>query len=252
MKNERHKRKESFSVLLISNMGRSSKQFHITLFALRLIFFILLFICVAAGWLTYEFVVNHRVQSTLREQIATQEDTVRQLTKEKEALDGEKLALSEENETLKQEGARKAEEEAAAAAAAEQEAAEQEPEDNSSTPTRYPFSGASVLKSNYSDEQPYLSVNTYADCAVIAAGSGTVVSVRSDDTYPHIIEIQHESGHLTRYMCHGEAQVETEEGAEVQIGDTLFTVTADETPVDYQIIVDEAPVDPLSIIDAKG
>lgn len=251
MKNERHKRKESFSVLLISNMGRSSKQFHISLFALRLIFFILLFICVAAGWLTYEFVANHRVQSTLRQQIATQEDTVRQLTEEKEALNGEKLALSEENETLKQEAAKKAEEEAAAAAA-EQEAAEQEAEDESSTPTRYPFSGASVLRSNYSDEQPYLSVNTYADCAVIAAGNGTVVSVRSDDTCPHIIEIQHGSGHLTRYMCHGEAQVETEEGAEVQAGDTLFTVTANETQVDYQIMVDEAPIDPLSIIDAKG
>ena len=40
MKDQRHKRKESFSVLVVSNTDRSSRQFQISLFAIRLVVFV--------------------------------------------------------------------------------------------------------------------------------------------------------------------------------------------------------------------
>ena len=40
-------------------------------------------------------------------------------------------------------------------------------------------------------------------------------------------------------------------GARVKEGDILFTITKDETLVDYQVVTEEL-IDPLSILDAKG
>ena len=42
------------------------------------------------------------------------------------------------------------------------------------------------------------------------------------------------------------------EGARVQAGDILLTITKDDTQLDYQILYEEKSVDPLEIIDAKG
>ena len=106
--------------------------------------------------------------------------------------------------------------------------------------------------SSYSEEQPYLSISARSEGNVIAAGDGTVTSITSDDTYPQIIEISHASGHTTRYMCRQEAQLDAQEGAQVLAGDTLLTITTDETQLDYQVIFDGEPIDPLTVIEAKG
>ena len=79
-----------------------------------------------------------------------------------------------------------------------------------------------------------------------------MTSISSDDTYPQIIEISHASGYTTRYMCRQEAQLETQQDAQVLAGDTLLTITTDETQLDYQVIFDGEPIDPLTVIEAKG
>ena len=253
MKNQRHKRKESFSVLLISNTDRSSKQYHVSLSALRLAGLLLLILCIAAGCMTYAAISSQKVQTTLRTQLSEKEQLIAQMTTEKETLESEKQTITAENDALKQEA-----EEAKAAAAeagAAAEAATQEPEEpeaDPAYPSRYPSSGASVLKSEYSQEQPYLSITTYSGCDVVAAGNGTVTAVTSDDTYPQIIEIDHGNGYRTRYLCQQLAEVKTEEGAEVEMGAVLFTITTDETQLDYQVLYQEEPTDPLSVIDARG
>ncbi len=250
MNNQRHKRRESFSVLLISNTDRSSRHFDVSLSLLRFLLGLLIFILAAAGLSVYGFFSRQGMESQLRSQLAVQEELVQQLTTEKEALETEKTALIAENESLRSEA------EQAVAAMAEKEAeaeeAEAEPEDDPAIPTRYPYSGASVLLSSYTEEEPYLSLSTYTGGTVVAAGNGTVAVISYDETYHHIIEVEHENGYRTRYLCRADAEQSVEEGAQVEAGDTLLTITTDETQVDYQIMYQEEPVDPLSVIDAKG
>lgn len=253
MNQQRHKRRESFSVLLISNTDRSSRQFDVSLSLLRSLLGLLLLVFVVTGLFAYGFFSRQKTESQLRSELTTQEELVRQLTAEKESLETEKAALASENETLRSEA------EQAVAALAEQEAEaaaetaeETEPEEDPSIPGRYPYSGASVLLSSYTEEQPYLSLSTYTDGTVTAAGDGTVTVISYDDTYRHIIEIDHGNGYRTRYLCREDAEQSVEENTQVQAGDTLLTITSDETQVDYQIFYEEEPVDPLSVIDAKG
>ena len=106
--------------------------------------------------------------------------------------------------------------------------------------------------SNYSEEEPYLSISMHEEGNIVATGNGTVITVSSDDTYPVIVEVEHEKGYKTRYLCRQEAEVKATEGAQVEAGDTLFTITTDETQLDYQILFEEEAIDPLTVIEAKG
>lgn len=245
MKNNGHKHKESFSVLFISNTGKTGRNFHISQLAFRLLISLFVIICLAAvvmGWLLYRFYPIDGGQQELRSQLSTQEELVAQLEAEKESLNEELLALKEENDALKQEVENNE----------VQAGAETEPEPDSVIPRRYPSSGISAVLSSYSEEQPYLSINTHTEGNIIATGNGTVTTVTSDDTYPIIIEVEHEKGYKSRYMCHQNAEVLATEGAQVEAGDTLFTITIDDTQLDYQITFEGNPIDPLTVIEAKG
>ena len=249
MSNQRHKRRESFSILLISNTDRSSRQFNVSLPAIRFLLVILLLLCTITGLLIYKVTTNEKKFSELRTQLQAQEELAAQLTAEKETLASENLTLTEEITRLQQEAAPEETEEDTAE---EDTAEEEEPALDTSYPSRYPSTGSGVLSSSYSEEQPYIAITAYTGGTIVAAGAGTVVAVASDDIYHHIIEVEHGNGYKTRYLCHQEASLETEEGAQVQSGDTLLTITADETVLDYQVLNEGAPVDPLSVIDARG
>lgn len=244
MKNQRHKRKESFSVLLVSNTDRSSRQFNVSLTTLRVAAFLLVFVCILAGVTTWLFLTQRGGQNTLKEQIAAQEARLEQFEQEKAAWNSEKEVLTAENDALRQ-AVRSPEEESV-------EEADSESMEEPVTPDRYPFHGACVTKSTYSEEQPYLALTTYEEGTVIATGDGTVVTVSSDDTYHHIVEIDHTDGYRTRYLCHEDAELNVEEGAQVSAGDILLTITTDDTQLDYQILQNGEPLDPFSVIDAKG
>lgn len=245
MERKGHKHKESFSILFISNTGKEGKQFHVSQLALRLLIGLFVFICAAAvlmGLIMYSFYPGAGGQKALRKQLDEKEQLVAELESEKENLNEELLVLKEENEALKQ----------AADNSEEEEVKEPVPESDSMIPRRYPFSGVSAVIAAYSEEQPYLSINTHDEGNIIATGNGTVTTVTSDDTYPIIIEVEHEKGYRSRYMCHQEAEVQATEGAQVEAGDTLFTITIDDSQLDYQITFDGNPIDPLTVIEAKG
>lgn len=244
MKRKGHKHKESFSVLFVSNTGKAGKIFHISQLAFRMLICLLVLICAAAavmGWVLYRFYPVDGGGNDLKEQLDTQEKLVAQLQEEKESLNEEILVLKEENETLKQEVENK-----------EEEIPEPEPEPDAVIPRMYPSSGISSVIESYSEEQPYLAINTHTEGNIVATGNGTVTSVTSDDTYPIIIEVEHEKGYKSRYMCRQEAETQATEGAQVEAGDTLFTITIDDTRLDYQIIFEGNPIDPLTVIKAKG
>ena len=154
-------------------------------------------------------------------------------------------------ETLEQE--KTAAVEAASETTAESETKEESTtEKDTSVPRRYPYTGISTVLSDYSAQQPYLSLNTHSDGNVVATGDGMVVTVDSDDTYAHIIEVEHNNGYKSRYMCRQEAQTQIQAGAQVQAGDILLTVLTDDTQLDYQILFEEEAIDPLTVFEAKG
>ena len=101
MKQQRHKRRESFSVLLISNVDRSNRQFSVSLTFIRLIFFLILLILAVIGILTFLFLAGNQKQNMLRAQLTTQEAMVEQLNAEKDVLDNEIQALRAENNDLR-------------------------------------------------------------------------------------------------------------------------------------------------------
>lgn len=244
MEQQRHKRRESFSVLFISNVDRSSKQFNISLTFIRLIFFLMLLILAVIGLLAFLFFSGSKKLGLLRAQLNSQEKLVEQLNAEKSTLDNEIQALRAENNDLRQVSK--------IITTKREEAAAQEAPVSNPLPTLFPSSGSGILVETYSEDRPYLSISTHSEGKIVATGDGTVVTVGSDDAYPLILEIEHADGYLTRYMCSQDVQIKTEEGAQVLAGDILCTVTTDDTQLDYQIFLNGDAIDPLSVIDAKG
>lgn len=242
MKDQRHKRKEIYSVLMVSNTNGKSRQFQVSAFTLRLCAVLLALLCIVIGWLIYRASMTDGALQVLRQQIASQKEQIAQLETDKDALTKDKLTLAAENEALKQQPG---------TPAAPEEVSEEE-DAGPSAPDRYPSDGVGIQKAFYSEEQPYISISTYTGGHIVAAGDGTVTAVSSDDPYAHIVEIEHEGGYKTRYLLHQDAEVNVEQGAEVQAGDILLTITSDDCQLDYQVLLNDEPVDPLSIIDAKG
>jgi murein DD-endopeptidase MepM/ murein hydrolase activator NlpD len=253
MKQQRHKHKESFSILLISHTGRESRQFHISLFSFRLFLLFLLLLCVLIGYAVYCFLQSDSGREDLLMQIASRDQTIADMEKEKTALKEEADTLEQEKLILESELDTMRNAIAAGVEKAEAQAAEEEgPQADTTFPSLYPSTGSGILVSSYSEEQPYISISAHSEGSIIAAGDGTVSAITSDDTYPQIIEVTHASGYTTRYMCRQETELKTQEGAQVLAGDTLLTITTNETQLDYQVILNNEPVDPLTVIEAKG
>lgn len=241
MKGQRHTRKESISILLISNTGRrGTRQFQFSPFLLYLAICVLIVLCAIIGILGWQVYASSQKQDALRKQIASNEERIANLETEKESISAEKTELAKENEQLRQ-------------AAEESTAEEVEPEPVIPPPSVYPYVGTGgMLVSNYSAEQPYISINTHIDGTIVAAEDGIIISISSNETYPLILEIGHKGGYITRYLCHEAVQTQLSEYAQVKANDILFTITTDNMQFDYQILYGSDSIDPLSVIEAKG
>lgn len=250
MRKERHKRKESFSVLMISNTGRSNKRYRVSKFALRLVsvlLLILILLCIAAGGMSYWALRIIGGQVAQQEQLESQKQLAAQLKEENERLSSELASFHESVGTASaNEGVAGETEEAA-----QQEQEPEQPADEEH-PNRFPSSGVASVIESYSPENPYMSFGMQVEDSIIATQDGTVVEIRSDDNYPYIIEMEHEGGYRTRYMCNQEAELKVQEGDPVESGVALLTITMENTQLDYQVLLNDEPIDPISIIDAKG
>lgn len=243
MKQQRHRRKESFSLLLVSNTGKESRYFYVSILTLRLLIVLMLLICVALAWIMFRSGTHYKTESDLRRKLVASEQQVKQLESEKESLNAQNAALAKENDTLRETGL---------ADAGTQEAQVQETQRDTSIPSQNPYTGVGILKEQYSEEHPYFSISTQLEDRIIAAGDGTVTAIESNDTYPLIIEVEHGNGYKSRYMCMQEAEVKVEVGEQVQIRDTLIVINREETQMDYQVIYDGQAIDPLLVLEAKG
>lgn len=244
MKPQRHTRKEFISILFVSNTGGKNREYQVSRPLFNLLRFAPFVIAAVVVILAGVIFLKHREVAALRTQLEPYKKQIEDLETKQESLSAENTRLLDENEQLKQE----------ALAAIETEE-ETQPEENpyKDAPDGYPYMGAGgILVSEYSGQQPYMSINTHTDGAIIASGDGIVTSISSSDTYPLIVEIQHENGYITRYASREAAQTQLQENAQVKTGDPLFTITVDDTQFDYQIIFEDEPIDPLMVIEAKG
>ena len=73
MKQQRHKREESFSILLISNVGQSSRQFHVSRLLVRVAVSMLLVIVAALIWLACLAITAGQRTQELKEQLSLPE-----------------------------------------------------------------------------------------------------------------------------------------------------------------------------------
>lgn len=244
MKPQRHTRKEFISILFVSNTGGKNREYHVSrpLFnLLRFVPLLLLAVFLIMAGLVYQ---TQKEAATLKTQLEPYKKQIAELETKQKSLSAENTKLLDENEQLRKE-----------AETAAEPTKETQPEENpyKDAPDGYPYMGTGgILISAYSEQQPYMSINTHTGGEIIASGDGTVLSISSSDTYPLIVEIQHKNGYITRYSCREAAQTQLQEDAQVKTGDTLFTITVDDTHFDYQIIFEDEPIDPLVVIEAKG
>ncbi len=245
MKEERHKRKEYYSILVVSNINRASRQYHIARRSVKWLCCIGLVLCVAIAGVIGYTVTGSKEAKRLQKELDVQISRAETLEMEKKKLSSEKEELETEIAALHKESDKGM---AEAEASEETEGAEADP----ALPVLYPSSGVGSLTATYSEEHPYISIGTYSGGEIIAAGDGIVTAIGSDDTYKYIIEIEHEGGYKTRYFYSQTAELKTEEGSPVKGGDVLLTVSEDGIDLDYQVLQNEEPIDPFLIIDAEG
>lgn len=259
MRQRKHRHKESFSILLISNTGQNARHFHVGASFFRLLTVFILCAFAAFGWLAYHYLsasaagVEHvnasgvTRESELLDQVVEQEKTIRQMETEKESLNRRIDELTLENKALLA-AAKASQSGGTEDRAAAEEAAESDP----AVPSRYPYSETGEVLQKYSESYPYVSINTRERGSVIAAGDGTVTFVGSEEGYPLVVEIEHGNGYRTRYMLPQTAEALCEEGEQVQAGDALVRIGGDNLRMDYQVIREGKPIDPLIVFEAKG
>ena len=102
MNQQKHKRKESYSLLLVSNTGKDTRQFYLSLKTLRMIIVLMLLVCATFAWNIFRSGTHYRIESDLRQKLTSSEQQVRQLESEKETLNARNAALMEENELYRQ------------------------------------------------------------------------------------------------------------------------------------------------------
>lgn len=244
MNDRRHKRKEVFSVLLVSNLNTQNRQFNISRMTLRAILGLALLLCLFGGFGIFQTISTAKKQASRNKTLVQQETQIQKLEAENKSLRGDMQRLEAEKVTQEQAWT--------STAAPEETSSGSSSEADSSFPSHYPSVGVGALTSRFSPEQPYISFTTYTGGTVIAAGDGTVTAIGADETYPFILEIEHASGYKTRYLLRSNVECAVQEGAQVRGGETLLTIITDSTQFDYQILQGDGAVDPLSVIDAKG
>ncbi len=167
MNQQKHKRKESYSLLLVSNTGKDTRQFYLSLKTLRMIIVLMLLVCATFAWNIFRSGTHYRIESDLRQKLTSSEQQVRQLESEKETLNARNAALMEENELYRQAEIVKAE---VAEMSEVEESTEEAPQKDTSVPSQYPCTAGGLLKESYSEEHPYISISAQQEDRITVAG----------------------------------------------------------------------------------
>ena len=118
----------------------------------------------------------------------------------------------------------------------------------SSQPEEVPEEGAEGM----SDEQLRQMVIFGAQhgAKVMAAGSGTVTSVKKDQEFGYCVRIDHGNGYVTIYRYNDSPKIK--EGDDVSKGQLLFEVNFVTSRVGYQVMYDNSYINPMDVMEVNG
>ncbi len=247
MRNERHKRKETVSLILVSNIDNTSRHYTFSVLAFRASvgLAILLILGVLAVGIYSSGIILKTVN--LEKQAEESNQRIRD-------LEVRNLELEEERETLQLEVEALAVAEAAEAEKEEEELEAVQIEESmaSAFPKFYPSDGVGILKETFSEQHPFLTIIIPQGDNVVATGDGTVLAVDYHDSYLHSIEIEHEMGYVTRYFCDRNVDIKVKAGDQVKAREALFSVESDQTQLHYQIVLEGEALNPFSVMKLEG
>lgn len=248
MASKRHKRKNGYTVMIVSDSTEKNlKKFHVNMGAFSIILFVLLLAAVC--YAEFTAILSHGAterSETYAEQIVALQDENEQLKSEREALQKE-IANLNQNLTQKEALVQRKEETLQAAA------------QEKNMPKGFPMSGAAQLKETGGEndtgmqpaaEQKEVIFIAAVSTNVTATGAGTVSEVTSAENEPTIVRIDHGNGYVSIYRNAGAPKVEA--GNLVEQGAALFEVEANNMEIGYSINKDGEYLDPMEIIEIKG
>ncbi|MCR5671054.1 MAG: M23 family metallopeptidase [Butyrivibrio sp.] len=86
--------------------------------------------------------------------------------------------------------------------------------------------------------------------SVIAAGSGTVLTVTTDVKLGNLVTIDHGNGYISSYRNAGDPLVS--EGAQIDRGDIIFVIADNNKTLGFQIQQNDQYIDPEEMIEING
>lgn len=248
MASKRHKRKNGYTIMLVSDsVEKNQKKFHINTGLLSIVAFVLL--VVAVCYAEYTTILMHGATQRSETYVAK----IAQLQKENEQLLSEKETLEKQvanlNQTLSQKEVQVQMQEETIQAAAETE----------NMPKGFPISGAAQIKEAGGEndggmqaktEQKEVIFTAAPQTNVISTGEGTVSEVTEAGEEPASISIDHGNGYVSVYRNAGTPQAAV--GSTVDKGTVLFEVGESNIETGYSVRKDGNYLDPMEIIEIKG
>lgn len=236
---ERHKRKEVYSLIIVSHTDNQSRQLVISASVLRFLGVLLILICMGLGLVIYHLSSGEYREYQLKVRIKEQEQRVALLEKEKAQLASASEFLTAENQKLQETIETK-------------ENTEEESSEEISLPRLYPSDGIGDLKSTFSEEEPYVTIGMQSGDNVVATGDGVIRLIDYAEGYVHSIEIEHADGYISRYLCNKSVEIKVSEGDRVKAREALFAITSDQTELDYQILLNNEPLNPFQVMQLEN
>lgn len=237
MQTKRHKRKTNHVVIVTSDaVDANVKQYKIRPWILQVIILIL---CIIIGALIGYFFYEEKLWAVARQRSSKQQETVKQLENEKQALESEIDGLNDQIQILSDTVNQKVQNESELTALLE----------GQSLPTEFPLTGSASMQ-EATEGDPMCVFTASVGTMVVATASGTVISVNDDADYGHNVWIDHGNGYVTIYRNKGDVTVK--QGDAVVQGMTLFVIGEDNVTLGYQMRKDDAYITPMEMLAISG
>jgi len=197
--------------------------------------------------------------ANLRKIDAEQKAQIEELNSESSSLEASNIELDTQVQQLK----------AALNQRLEDEQISAEEAENNAMPSGFPLLAGATSMANAVDDpnettvtkltgeeeevpvgNPILLLESQAGNTVIAAGSGTVLTVTTDVKFGNIVTIDHGNGYISSYRNSGDPLVT--EGATIEKGAIIFAISDNNTLLGFQIQQDEQYINPEDLIEING
>lgn len=235
-KKRKKRRKIRYSILFVPDVATSKvKSFSLrytTINAIAMSFLVLISAMIIYGC----YVSNHMVLTgtsiqVLKEQVKGLEEEKAQLETANKELT-EKVAILSDTVNNQQEA--------------------QKSQDEKYQPTGFPLKGSAAYSEDLKDDEgrPMVLFTTAAGTEVIAAGSGQVEDIMTDEAYGYCIVVNHNNGYLSYYRDFSTPCVSV--GDEVTRTTVLYRIEAGGENLSYMISKDGEYINPLDIMEIYG